>query len=386
LLKSSTYEFRYLLPDIGQPSMALLMSPQERLTWQDGDLFPPMDQNLPEGDLFMKIREMFPKQPMTPMHLLALIGRNGIGRLGYRLAGQPEPAAPRPISKAELVKTNYTPQVFNDLVTAYLSTGAGIAGVQPKIMVPDRPSIPIPSLIVKAASAAYPGLAANEHLCLSAARRAGIRVPDFTLSDDGQMLILDRFDLVVTANGALERLGFEDIAALAGLRVRDVLSDRKYHGSYQRIAELLRQLQLHSDNLHRFFEQVAFSVMVRNGDAHLKNFGVLYRSAAEVWLAPMFDVVTTSIYKYTQYQGGPELEDRTLALKLFAGKHQSKAYPTPNELCDFGRRVCGVSQPKQVLDNIAQAMRDTLVDAQGDPRIPSPLLTKMQAAWQPDLH
>ena len=278
LLKSSTYEFRYLLPDIGQPSMALLMSPKERLTWQDGDLFPPMDQNLPEGDLFMKVREMFPKQPMTPMHLLALIGRNGIGRLGYRLVGQPEPAAPRPISKAELVKTNYTPQVFNDLVTAYLSTGAGIAGVQPKIMVPDRPSIPIPSLIVKAASAAYPGLAANEHLCLSAAHRAGIRVPDFTLSDDGQMLILDRFDMVVTANGALDRLGFEDIAALAGLRVRDVLSDRKYHGSYQRIAELLRQLQLHSDNLHRFFEQVAFSVMVRNGDAHLKNFAQSLRT------------------------------------------------------------------------------------------------------------
>ena len=46
LLKSSIYEFRYLLPDIGQPSMALLMSPQERLTWQDGDLFPPMDHSL----------------------------------------------------------------------------------------------------------------------------------------------------------------------------------------------------------------------------------------------------------------------------------------------------------------------------------------------------
>lgn len=71
------------------------------------------------------------------------------------------------------------------------------------------------SLIVKAASAAYPGLAANEHLCLSAARRAGIRVPEFTLSDDGQMLILDRFDMVMTADGALERLGFEDIAAPA---------------------------------------------------------------------------------------------------------------------------------------------------------------------------
>jgi serine/threonine-protein kinase HipA len=385
LLKTSNYEFRYLAPDIEQPSMALLMSPRESLTWQDGDLFPPMDQNLPEGDLFMKIREMFPKQPMTPMHLLALIGRNGIGRLGYHLAGQPDIAKPRSISKTELLKTNYTPTVFNELVAAYLSTGAGIAGMQPKIMVPDRPSIPIPSLIVKAASAAYPGLAANEHMCLTAARGAGIKVPEFALSDDGQMLILDRFDMVTRSNGTLERLGFEDIAALAGLRVRDVLSDRKYQGSYQRIADLLRQLQLHSDNLHRFFEQVAFSVMVRNGDAHLKNFGVLYRNNAEVWLSPMFDVVTTSIYTYTQYQGGPELEDHTLALKLFAGKHQTKAYPTQDELCDFGRRVCGVSQPEQALQRIAQAMRETLEDAKSDQRIPASLLAKMQSAWETGL-
>ena len=279
---------------------------------------------MPEGDLFMRLRQLFPKQALTPMHLLALIGRSGIGRLGYSLADVPAATPPPTISKAELVKTRYTPQVFDELVSAYLSTGAGIAGVQPKIMVPDRPTVPIPSLIVKAASAAYPGLAANEYLCLCAARSAGIDVAGFTLSDDGQMLILDRFDLVVHAEpnaklvrvapvaqvdqvdhgdpiDRVERLGFEDIAALAGLRVRDVLSDRKYQGSYQRVAELLRQLQLHSDNLHRFFEQVAFSVMVRNGDAHLKNFGVLYRNAADIWLAPMFDVVTTTIYTYTRY-------------------------------------------------------------------------------------
>jgi len=66
--------------------------------------------------------------------------------------------------------------------------------MQPKIMVPDRPTIPIPSLIVKAASPANPGLAANEFLCLSAARRAGIEVPGFDLSDDGQLLLVDRSD------------------------------------------------------------------------------------------------------------------------------------------------------------------------------------------------
>lgn len=381
LLRASNYEFRYLQPDPEQATVALLMPPREQLTWQDGDLFPPMDQNLPEGDLFMRIRELFPKQPMTPMHMLALVGRNGIGRLGYSLPNQAPTPLPRTLSKSELLSTAYTPAVFDDLVAAYLSTGAGIAGMQPKIMVPDRPTVPIPSLIVKAASPAYPGLAANEYLCLTAAREAGIETPEFALSDDGQMLVLDRFDLVVHDDGRVERLGFEDIAALAGLRVRDILSDRKYQGSYQRIAELLRQLQLDSDNLHRFFEQVAFSVMVRNGDAHLKNFGLLYRSPEQVWLAPMFDVVTTSIYKYTQSPGGPELEDRTLALKLFAGKHQTKAYPTNEELVDFGRRVCGVAQTSRVLQRIAHAMNKTMEDAKGDLRVPKGLRTQMNQAW-----
>ena len=385
LLKTSVYEFRYLDATPDQTAVALLMPARERLTWQDGDLFAPMDQNLPEGDLFMRIRQMFPKRPATPMHLLALVGRNGIGRLGYRLPGAPDVAPPPPMGKAALLATRYSPEVFDDLVAAYLSTGAGIAGMQPKIMVPDRPTVPIPSLIVKAASPAYPGLTANEFLCLSAARRAGIEVPEFALSDDGQMLVLDRFDLVTHADGRIERLGFEDIAALAGLRVREVLSDRKYQGSYQRVAELLRQLQLHSDNLHRFFEQVAFSVMVRNGDAHLKNFGVLYRSAADIWLAPMFDVVTTTIYTYTRYLGGPELEDHTLALKLFAGRHQTRTYPTRDELLDFGRRICGVSQPARALEAIAQAMQETLQQAQGDERVPKALLGKMHIAWDAGL-
>lgn len=382
LLKNSNYEYRYTKPDSDQSSVALFMPAQEKLTWQAGDLFAPMDQNLPEGDLFMRIRAMYPKQPMTPMHLLALIGRNGIGRLGYTLPEQvPMPAA-RVLSKKELLATPYTPKVFDELVAAYLGTGAGIAGVQPKIMVPDRPTIPVPSLIVKAASPAYPGLASNEFLCLSAAQRAGIDVPDFALSHDGQMLILDRFDMVIQEDGQVERLGFEDIAALAGLRVRDVMSDRKYQGSYQRIAELLRQLRLHSDNLQRFFEQVAFSVMVRNGDAHLKNFGVLYRNAENIWLAPMFDVVTTAIYSYERYPGGPVLEDRTMALKLFAGKHHTKAYPTTVELLDFGHRICGVSQPGEILQRIAAAMQQTLDQAVGDERIPKDLLTAMNAIWQ----
>lgn len=170
-----------------------------------------------------------------------------------------------------------------------------------------------------------------------------------------------------------------------GLRVRDVHSDRKYQGSYESIARLLRVFGLPAQSLQRLFEQVALTVMVRNGDGHLKNYGVLYTNASDARLAPLFDVVTTSIYKYTRYPGGPELEDRTLALKVFAGKGQSKAYPTTDELLHFGQRACGVRQPREVLLRIAAAMRSALAAAGHDERIPKSLRTAMTEAWTPGL-
>ena len=87
LAHASTYTFDYRLDyrrdDPGQPSVSLLMPPGTLHFDGGGALFPAMDMNLPEGYLFMQIREFFPKQVITPMHLLALMGNNGIGRLGY---------------------------------------------------------------------------------------------------------------------------------------------------------------------------------------------------------------------------------------------------------------------------------------------------------------
>ena len=264
LLQQSGFEYRYLREDPAQLAVGLLMPPT-RLTWHDGALFPVMDQNLPEGDLFNRLRQQFPKQAMTVMRLLALIGDNGIGRLGYRVPGNPASVQAAPISRKTLLRLPFTAQVFDELVSAYIATGIGVAGMQPKIMVPDRATIPIPNLIVKTAGAGYPGLAANEYLCMTAAARAGIDTAQVELSDDGQLLLVERFDL----DDSGQRLGFEDVASLMGLRVRDTLSERKYHGSYQRVAELLGMIIGSRHDLQRFYEQLAFSVMVGNGDAHL---------------------------------------------------------------------------------------------------------------------
>ncbi|MGB4116473.1 MAG: type II toxin-antitoxin system HipA family toxin [Polaromonas sp.] len=381
LAHASTYTFDYRRDDPAQHGVSLLMPPGT-LHFDGGSaLFPAMDMNLPEGYLFMQIREFFPKQSITSMHLLALMGNNGIGRLGYRLADAPLQTPGAVVNKADLLVSGNGPALFQELMHAYLSTGAGISGVQPKIMVPDRATVPVPTLIIKMAADRYPGLSANEFMCLSAAREAGIQVAPFDLSEDGSLLVIDRFD--IAANGT--RLGFEDAASLMGQRVRDTLSDRKYHGSYERIATALKLINLPAAELARFFEQVAFTVMIRNGDGHLKNFGVLYTSVDDIRLAPMFDVVTTSIYKYQRFEGGSELEDHTMALKLFAGAKGSKIYPYAKDLLDFGRRVCGVSDPAAVIQRIAQGMSQALVKCQADRRIAAPLYEQMRAAWMTGL-
>lgn len=382
LTKASQYTFQYGRDDPAQPALALLMPPQ-RLQYASNSLFAAMDMNLPEGYLFQQLRNMFPKQPLTDMHLLALMGSNGIGRMGYRSPEQPRPTPPATVSKGDLLRAGAAgaaggQALFQTLVQAYLSTGAGVSGIQPKILVPDRATLPVPTLIVKAAATSYPGLSANEFVCLRAAQLAGIEVATFDLSQDGELLVLDRFDVDAQGN----RLGFEDMASLLGLCVRDRLSDRKYRGSYEDIADLLKTLGLGKADLRRFFAQVAFTAMVRNGDGHLKNYGLLYSSPHDVRLAPMFDVVTTAIYRYQRFDGGADLVDNTLALKLFRGRHGSRTYPTTAELLDFGRRVCQMERPQEVVQAIAQGMHESLRLAQGDARIAPGLLANMTEAWE----
>jgi serine/threonine-protein kinase HipA len=137
----------------------------------------------------------------------------------------------------------------------------------------------------------YPHLAANEFFCLEAARRLGLPVPTALLSDDGGALIVERFDL------ATERyLGFEDFCVLNGLQSRD-----KYRGSYEtRLWKRLRDFVPVEDfaaQAEQLFRLFVLNCCLRNGDAHLKNFGLLYDevdSAAR--LAPVYDLVTTTAY------------------------------------------------------------------------------------------
>ena len=94
-----------------------------------------------------------------------------------------------------------------------------------------------------------------------------------------------------------------------------------------------------------FFRSLVLSVAVRNGDAHRKNFGLLYDDPAGlVWLAPTYDVITTTVY----------LPKDTLSL-MWEG---SKRWPEGKRLERFGVRRCQLTPQgaRNIIAEVAEAV------------------------------
>jgi serine/threonine-protein kinase HipA len=377
LLKESRFVFNYASTE--ERCQISLTMPIRAESYSSGGLLPIFEMNRPEGYLLSKIEEAMAKQGrLDDMRLLAIVGCSQIGRLAYTKPDRQPRATRAQVGLQEILTRQPTSELFDFLVANYFESG--ISGVQPKVMLPDaehltslgeRATVVHSNLIVKASTDEYPHLTQNEFLCMSAAKRAGIAVPDFWLSENGGLFVLERFDLTEAAP-----LGFEDMTVLMGKSSRT-----KYEGSYEGIAKAIRLYCADADpvrELQRFFEYVALAVMVRNGDGHLKNFGLLYEHPAAVdsiRLAPLYDVVTTSIYGSTSARTGITKYDRTLALNL----SKSKDYPNRTTLIEFGTRACEVRHPDQVLERIADAMMATLAEL-GD-RIEPRLLAQMREEW-----
>ncbi len=137
---------------------------------------------------------------------------------------------------------------------------------------------------------------ANEHLTMQIASQVyGIDVSanGLALSKDGQYVyVTRRFD--VQPGGV--KLILEDFCSLAG-RTEEVNGiDFKYEGSYEDIAICIRKyIPAWPVAMEQFFRLVVFNYIYGNGDAHLKNFSVLYRGG-ELVLAPAYDLVNTCVH------------------------------------------------------------------------------------------
>ncbi|EQD39267.1 HipA, partial [mine drainage metagenome] len=173
-----------------------LSMPVRALPYVERELHPILQMNLPEGFLLEALRLRLAKLgTLDPMLLLSLTGgEHAIGRVRVTLPDAAPAKASRGESLHDMLAWDGTGDLFRLLVDRYLLR-AGISGVQPKVLVPERPdeagkaTVATADLIVKSGRAEYPGLAANEYLCMSIAREAGMPVPEFFLSANRQLLV-----------------------------------------------------------------------------------------------------------------------------------------------------------------------------------------------------
>jgi len=303
-------------------------------------MHPVFAQNLPEGYLADVLRKTISKlQGAGDLVMLTALGRYQVGRVIVTSPDQPgedEASSPDGESIRGILESGNS-ALFEELVSKY-ALKSGISGVQPKVLVParveERGTLKTEGFIVKSWGDDYPQLAANEYFCMRVARKAGLAVPDFELSADARLFVMRRFD----RDGEGRWLGFEDACVLQGLPPLE-----KYSGSYERLARSISAFvspEHRRQDLKSLFLSLLVSRAVGNGDAHLKNFGIVYSSPlAERRLAPVYDIVSTL----------PYLKQDVPALTL-AGK---KTWWEPRYLKVFGRMACGLSE-KEVISAFRQ--------------------------------
>jgi serine/threonine-protein kinase HipA len=325
---------------------------------------PIFEMNLPEGALRERLRLAFAKATGTfdDLDLLSIVGRSQLGRVRFTgMDDQLDEGVPFQ-SVDEILSSRRGGELYRYLLEKF-ATYSGISGVQPKFLVRDEgtfavnqdmkrtlsPSFRGATHIVKFWDPAeFPQLAANEFFCLKAAERCGLTVPSHRLAEDGSALVMERFDL--RPDGTY--CGFEDFCVLNARR-----TDEKYRGSYEtNVMKRFQQFAISPKVLEeslQLFTLIALNCAIRNGDAHLKNFGIVYDDVmGEAHLAPVYDLVTTSVY----------LPQDRMALTL----NGTNQWPTAKDLIRFGEgRSLGTRRALvEILERVGQALSDTTRDVE----------------------
>ena len=287
-------------PGVDPADFVSLTMPVQASPWLwPRDLHPFFRQNLPEGYLLSILREVLGSAlDGTDLSLLAVVGRNGIGRVTVTPPQIQNGASEEPLDLKALLHEDFSHKYFDDLVRRYARSA--VSGVIPKFLSPEATEEPLEAGRATLRTARYvvkgssnlPYLAFNEHHTMRVlARLNKVPVAHTQLSDDGQVLLVERFD--VDAQGVPTH-GLEDACSLLGLPPHE-----KYAPSMERVLkateaylpDATRQMQLEQLGYH-----LLTNFVIRNADCHSKNIALYYTSLDDVALTPVYDLVTTQAY------------------------------------------------------------------------------------------
>lgn len=300
LTDGSAFRFEYAEDASATDLVSLTMIPLPDSRQFNSRTFPPaFDMILPEGQRRQKIEAARKIVRTDDFALLSYVGINPVNRVRFLQSGAAPhyDIAPLPTPR-EIANCSAGQALFQKLMADF-DLRQGIAGVQPKVlgtventekMSPELRQERGSTHILKSSTRDFPFLAANEFICLHVYAAAGLIIPNITLSADGELLLVERFDAL--GDGA--HLGFEEAAVLLG-----ETSATKYQRDYGTMVESLASfvdIQTEDSMRRDVTKALVLNWLLGNGDAHLKNFGVLYKDDLDVRLAPFYDVVSTLPY------------------------------------------------------------------------------------------
>ena len=238
---------------------------------------------------------------------------------------------------------NDTQDTFSKLLHTFLDKNA-ISGVQPKTLafLREKETLHIKEYIVKTWGDEYPNLAENEYFCLKALQYAGIKTVNMELSHNKKFLVVENF---IFEDKKI--FGFEEILSLM-----DKNRDNKYDGSYEQVAKIIAQFTSNKkEALSEYFTIVVMNYLLKNGDAHLKNFGLLFsQDFSQIFLSPAYDIVNTTSYLF-----------RDKPALMLGGK---KLWHNRATLTRFGVKNCMLTnkEANNIYDRCEEALKETIVD------------------------
>jgi serine/threonine-protein kinase HipA len=124
-------------------------------------------------------------------------------------------------------------------------------------------------------------------------------------------LLVERYDRILQGNHTISRIHQEDFCQALG-----VLTAQKYQNeggpTLKDCFDLLRQTTSPVKDRNQMMQMVVVNYLLGNTDAHSKNFSLLHRSAQNIHMAPVYDVLCTQVY--------PRMS-RKMAMKI-GGKYE----------------------------------------------------------------
>lgn len=266
---------------------------------------------LPEGAIREQIARERGVSVQNAFGLLAEIGAECAGAVV--IVPEDEQPAPTDTSSVRWLSDEELADVLANLPAHPLGGGTDVrvslGGVQQKLIVTRAPNgrfgQPLggaPSThVIKPSIAGWTDIAANEAFCLRLARCCGLTTATSETMEigDTSCLVVERYDRTLTDDMRIVRLHQEDLCQALG-----ILPESKYEfeggPSVRQIVAALRDISsAPAADVNAFLRAVAINYLVGNGDAHGKNFGLLYDVNAGARLAPLYDVVSTAVYEVT---------------------------------------------------------------------------------------